>query len=61
MKIIGIIPARMESSRFPGKPLARILGIPMIGHVYKRATMSKILMKYMLLHAIMKLLTMFNQ
>ena len=43
MKIIGIIPARMESSRFPGKPLARILGIPMIGHVYKRATMSKIL------------------
>ena len=43
MKIIGIIPARMESSRFPGKPLAKILGVPMIGHVYKRAAMSKIL------------------
>ena len=26
----------MESSRFPGKPLAKLLGKPMIGHVYKR-------------------------
>ena len=43
MKIIGIIPARMESSRFPGKPLADILGIPMIGHVYHRCKMSNIL------------------
>lgn len=36
MKIIGIIPARMASSRFPGKPLAPILGMPMIGHCYFR-------------------------
>ena len=43
MKIIGIIPARMESSRFPGKPLANILGMPMIGHVYHRCKMSNIL------------------
>ena len=43
MKIIGIIPARMESSRFPGKPLEKILGIPMIGHVYHRCVMSKVL------------------
>jgi 3-deoxy-manno-octulosonate cytidylyltransferase (CMP-KDO synthetase) len=43
MKIIGIIPARMESSRFPGKPLETILGIPMIGHVYHRCKMSNIL------------------
>jgi 3-deoxy-manno-octulosonate cytidylyltransferase (CMP-KDO synthetase) len=43
MRIIGIIPARLESSRFPGKPLAKILGIPMIGHVYSRCKMSKIL------------------
>ena len=43
MKIIGIIPARMESSRFPGKPLAKILGMPMIGHVYYRCKMSDIL------------------
>lgn len=40
MKIIGVIPARMGSSRFPGKPLALICGIPMIEHVYKRSAMS---------------------
>lgn len=43
MKIVGIIPARMESSRFPGKPLADILGMPMIGHIYHRCKMSNIL------------------
>ena len=43
MSIIGIIPARMSSSRFPGKPLVKILGMPMIGHVYFRSKMSKIL------------------
>ncbi|MBI5701757.1 3-deoxy-manno-octulosonate cytidylyltransferase [Candidatus Saganbacteria bacterium] len=42
-EIIGIIPARMASSRFPGKPLALINGMPMIGHVYMRCKMSKIL------------------
>ncbi|MAG24879.1 hypothetical protein CMI47_04795 [Candidatus Pacearchaeota archaeon] len=31
---IGIIPARYQSSRFPGKPLCDILGKPMISHVY---------------------------
>ena len=36
MKIIGIIPARFASTRFPGKPLADILGKPMIQHVYER-------------------------
>ncbi len=41
MRIIGIIPARMGSSRFPGKPMATILGIPMMGHVYFRSKMSK--------------------
>lgn len=43
MKIICIIPARMASSRFPGKPLAKIHGIPMIGHCYKRTNMSELL------------------
>jgi len=33
----GIIPARYESSRFPGKPLAEIGGRPMFWHVYTRA------------------------
>lgn len=37
MKIIGIIPARYESSRFPGKPLADICGKPMIYWVYNQA------------------------
>ena len=41
MKIIGIIPARMASSRFPGKPMKKIHGMPMIGHCYKRSIMSK--------------------
>jgi 3-deoxy-manno-octulosonate cytidylyltransferase (CMP-KDO synthetase) len=37
MKIIGIIPARMAASRFPGKPLYPIHGRPMLDHVYQRA------------------------
>lgn len=37
MKIVGIIPARMAASRFPGKPLAPLAGRPMIEHVYRRA------------------------
>lgn len=36
MQIIGIIPARYGSTRFPGKPLADIKGKPMIQHVYER-------------------------
>lgn len=43
MNIIAIIPARMGSSRFPGKPLVKILGMPMVGHVYFRTKMSKTL------------------
>jgi 3-deoxy-manno-octulosonate cytidylyltransferase (CMP-KDO synthetase) len=39
MKVLAIIPARMESSRFPGKPLADIHGMPMIGHCYLRIRM----------------------
>ena len=34
-KILIIIPARMGSSRFPGKPMHKINGIPMIEHVYE--------------------------
>lgn len=36
MKFIGIIPARFQSTRFPGKPLALIHGKPMIQWVYER-------------------------
>lgn len=37
MRVIGIIPARYASTRFPGKPLAQIHGKPMIQWVYERA------------------------
>jgi 3-deoxy-manno-octulosonate cytidylyltransferase (CMP-KDO synthetase) len=43
MNIVAVIPARMNSSRFPGKPMESLLGMPMIGHCYKRAIMSEIL------------------
>jgi 3-deoxy-manno-octulosonate cytidylyltransferase (CMP-KDO synthetase) len=36
-KVVAIIPARYHSNRFEGKPLATILGKPMIQHVYERA------------------------
>jgi 3-deoxy-manno-octulosonate cytidylyltransferase (CMP-KDO synthetase) len=41
--IIGIIPARMSSTRLPGKALKRIHGVPMLGHVYYRSKMSALL------------------
>jgi len=43
MRAVGIIPARYDSTRFPGKPLADILGKPMIQHVYERAVHAKLL------------------
>ena len=36
MSVVAIIPARMNSSRFPGKPLEKIHGMPMIGHCLLR-------------------------
>ena len=39
-KIVAIIPSRMASSRFPGKPMAKIMGMPMIGHCFLRCKMS---------------------
>ena len=37
MKIIGVIPARYKSSRFPGKPLVDICGKPMVWWTYQQA------------------------
>ena len=42
MKVVGIIPARYASTRFPGKPLALIKGKPMIERVYEQALKSKL-------------------
>lgn len=42
-EVLGVIPARYSSSRFPGKPLADIQGKPMIYHVYQAAKSSSLL------------------
>lgn len=43
MSVLGVIPARWASSRFPGKPLASIAGKPMIQHVWERASGARAL------------------
>jgi 3-deoxy-manno-octulosonate cytidylyltransferase (CMP-KDO synthetase) len=43
MKIVGIIPARFASTRFPGKPLTNIGGKSMIQRVYEQSKKSKVL------------------
>ena len=43
MQFLGIIPARYKSSRFPGKPLAKIAGRSMIDRVYQQALKSEAL------------------
>jgi 3-deoxy-manno-octulosonate cytidylyltransferase (CMP-KDO synthetase) len=40
MKILGIIPARYASTRFPAKPLVDIYGKTMIQRVYEQAIQS---------------------
>lgn len=42
-KALGVIPVRFQSTRFPGKPLAPILGKPMIQWVYEGAKKAKLL------------------
>ena len=42
MKILCVIPARYASTRLPGKPLADIVGKPMIQHVYERSAQATI-------------------
>jgi len=43
MKVLGIIPARYQSSRFPGKPLIDIAGKSMIQRVYEQASKSNLI------------------
>lgn len=42
-RVCGVIPARYDSSRFPGKPLAQIAGKPMIQYVYERCRKSSLI------------------
>lgn len=41
MRAIGIIPARMGSSRYPNKPMALLHGMPMVGHCYQRTRLAQ--------------------
>lgn len=41
LRVTAIVPARMASTRYPGKPLALIHGLPMVEHVRRRAQLSK--------------------
>jgi len=41
-KIVAIIPARMAATRFPGKPLENILGLPLVEHVRRRVSLCNI-------------------
>lgn len=42
-RILGVIPARFASSRFPGKAIAPLAGKPMVQHVWERASMARYL------------------
>ena len=42
-KIVGIIPARWDSTRFPGKPLHLIAGKPLLQHVWERCRRARAL------------------
>jgi 3-deoxy-manno-octulosonate cytidylyltransferase (CMP-KDO synthetase) len=44
-RVIGVIPARLESTRLPGKPLRTICGRPMIAWVYEKASAASCLDK----------------
>ena len=39
--VVAFVPARMASSRFPGKPLVEIAGLPMVEHVRRRSALSE--------------------
>jgi 3-deoxy-manno-octulosonate cytidylyltransferase (CMP-KDO synthetase) len=45
MKILGVIPSRMESKRLPGKPLLDINGKSMIQRVYESSILQLLMMK----------------
>ena len=43
MRVVAIIPVRMGSTRFPGKPLVDILGLTMVEHVRVRTQLSSVI------------------
>lgn len=43
MRVLGVVPARYQSSRFPGKALAALAGKPLLQHVWERASEARTL------------------
>lgn len=41
MSVVAVIPARYDSTRFPGKMLASRTGRPLVRHVYDQAVLAK--------------------
>ncbi|MFH1003044.1 MAG: 3-deoxy-manno-octulosonate cytidylyltransferase [Chloroflexota bacterium] len=41
MRVVGMIPARLESSRLPEKALVDIMGLPMVVHTYQRSRLAR--------------------
>src|SRR3989304_705616 len=43
LRVLGVIPARLHSTRLPRKVLREIAGVPMVAHVFRRARQSPLL------------------
>ena len=61
LDIVAIIPARFASTRFPGKPLARIDGRTMIEHVYRRAEASRVVSRVIVATDDLRIATTVNE
>ena len=61
IKTLAVIPARLASSRFPDKPLKKILGIPMIAHCYYRAQLCRNIDKLILATPDKEIIELSNQ
>ena len=48
MKVLGLIPSRIGSTRLPAKALLPISGLPLVIHTYKRASLSKLINKILI-------------
>ena len=48
MKVLGLIPSRIGSTRLPSKALLPISGLPLVIHTYKRASLSKLIDKILI-------------
>jgi 3-deoxy-manno-octulosonate cytidylyltransferase (CMP-KDO synthetase) len=61
LQVVAVIPARFASTRFPGKPLARIEGRPMIEHVYRRAEAAAVVSRVIVATDDLRIATTVNE